>query len=135
MIFFLLIRADFNNIKPIYAVVEGYDHRSFFDGFISMLVIVPFFLAGFDAIPQAIEDAESDIKSQTISKIIIFTIIAAGLFIFTIIAAGLFYVAIILSSGLARNWQDFARLETPPLAFMFRNVYKGFLEKVFIILP
>ena len=77
LIFFLLIRADFNNIKPIYAVVEGYDHRSFFDGFISMLVIVPFFLAGFDAIPQAIEDAESDIKSQTISKIIIFTIIAA----------------------------------------------------------
>lgn len=119
LIFFLLIKADFNNISPIYSTIKGYNHGSFFEGFISILVIVPFFLAGFDAIPQAIEDAQGDIESKAISKIIVFTIIAAGLF----------YVAIILSSGLATNWQEFSQLDTPPLAFMFRNVYSGVLGK------
>lgn len=117
LIAFLIVRADSSNIYPIYKRIEGYSHESFFDGFIGMLVIVPFFLAGFDAIPQAIEDANGGIKPRTVSKVIVFTIISAGLF----------YVAIILSSGYATNWQEFAKLDTPPLAFMFRDVYGGAL--------
>lgn len=117
LIFFLLTKADFNNLSPIYESVEGYDHTSFFDGFINMLVIVPFFLAGFDAIPQAIEDANDDIKPRTISRLIVITIIAAGVF----------YVGIIVSSGLALNWKEFATLNTPALAFVFKKSFGGVL--------
>ena len=114
---FLLTKADFANLKPVYKPIEGYDHKSFFTGFINMLVIVPFFLAGFDAIPQAIEDARAGVKPRTISKLLVLSIVAAGLF----------YIGIITTSGLALSWEEFATLDTPALAFVFKDYFNGWL--------
>lgn len=112
--------ADFSNLLPIYSSVRDFNHTNFFQGFISLLVIVPFFLSGFDAIPQAIEDAHSDIKPKHISRILVLSIAAAGLF----------YVGIIFTSSLAMNWEYFKNLETPPLAFMFSIIYPGKLGTI-----
>ncbi len=115
IIAFALFKADFSNLTPIYKTVEGENHSSFFGGFISMLVIVPFFMAGFDAIPQAVEDAGDEIPPKQISKIIVFTIAAAGLF----------YTIIVLSSASAIPWDTFANLDSPALAFMFNRIYEN----------
>ncbi len=113
IVIFCFLRADFSNLNPVYMEIEGRSHSSFFDGFISMLVIVPFFMAGFDAIPQAIEDAHDDLRPKRISKIIVLTIIAAGLF----------YTLIIIASASSIPWTDFASLDSPALAFMFNRIY------------
>lgn len=120
LIAFSLFKADFSNLTPVYLPVEGQDHSSFFTGFISMLVIVPFFMAGFDAIPQAIEDAHDDIPPKRISKIIVFTIVAAGLF----------YILIVFSSASAIPWTTFANLDSPALAFMFERIYTDPLGQI-----
>lgn len=110
---FSFIKADFNNLLPVYTTIEGQKHNNFLSGFIGMLVLVPFFMAGFDAIPQAIEDANEGIKPKTISKILVFTIASAGMF----------YILIILAAASAFPWKEFASLETPALAFMFYRLY------------
>lgn len=115
IIIFSLLKADFNNLFPVYKPVENQNHNSFFGGFINMLVIVPFFMAGFDAIPQAVEDAEDDIEPDRLSKVIVFTIIAAGLF----------YILIVFSSASAVSWTTFINLESPPLAFLLKKLYPG----------
>lgn len=119
IIFFGFMKANPDNLRPIYMPIESQGHKTFFGGFISILVIVPFFLAGFDAIPQAIEDANDDIDPKKIPKIIVFTIAAAGLF----------YILIILSAATAVHWTDFVQLESPALAFLFSWVYDGALSK------
>lgn len=113
IIVFAFIKADFSNLFPVYSSPVDQEHSGFIQGILSMLVIVPFFMAGFDAIPQAVEDANDDIEPKRISRIIVFTIAAAGLF----------YVIIMLASGSAIPWKTFANLDTPALAFMFDGVY------------
>lgn len=109
----VLFKAKLDNLFPIYQAVEGQEHSNFFGGFISMLVIVPFFMAGFDAIPQAIEDAEDGIRPRKISKIIILAIACAGLF----------YIIIVATSALAIPWREFMQLDSPALAFLFKEVF------------
>lgn len=113
IVLFALLKADFNNLFPVYSPSQGQEHTSFIQGILSMLVIVPFFMAGFDAIPQAVEDANDDITPKRISRIMIFTIAAAGLF----------YIVIMIASASAVPWRTFANLESPALAFMFDGIY------------
>lgn len=114
---FGFLNFNLDNLQPIYYSPINSDHNSFIGGLISMLVIVPFFMAGFDTIPQAVEDADDSIDSHQISKVIVFTIAAAGLF----------YVIIVLASAGAMPWTEFAKLDSPPLAFLFRKLYAGAL--------
>lgn len=119
VVLFSVIKINPKNLMPIYSQVPNYPHKNFLTGLISMLVVVPFFLAGFDAIPQAIEDARDEVKPQHISAVIAVTIGAAGLF----------YILIVLAASSAFPWKDFARLENPGLAFMFQRLYPGFFGK------
>lgn len=119
-----LSTADFSNILPLYTEVPNHTHSSVFSGIFAMLVIVPFFLAGFDSIPQAIEEASDDINSKQVAKTIVFTIGSAGLF----------YIAIVFSAGLAFPWTSFSLLETPALAFMFKNLHNNILGKALYFL-
>lgn len=117
---FSIIKADMNNLLPAYTQVPGQEHTNFLSGFIGMLVIVPFFMAGFDTIPQAVEDADEGLKFSTIAKVLVATIAAAGLF----------YIVIVFSASIAYPWRDLATLETPAVAFMFVELYGGTLGKV-----
>lgn len=109
-----LIKADPSNLQPIYEHVEGRGtHSSFWGGAIAIFASSPFFLAGFETIPQGIEDSDGDIKS--VGK----TVIAAvGL-------ACIFYALILFSLGLAMPWQEFYGLTTPAASNMFKLIYTG----------
>ena len=113
VIVFSLINGNLRNLKPIYSQVEGYEHDNIIKSILSMIVIVPFFLSGFDAVSQSIEEAKSDKIEKSIGRILIMSILAAGIF----------YIMIILSAGYAIDWRTFSELDSPSVAIMFKYLY------------
>lgn len=78
-----------------YANVARGSHNSFFGGAIAILASAPFFLAGFETIPQAVEDAKGDITS--VGKTVVLSV---GL-------ACVFYALLLFCFGSAMPWQTF----------------------------
>ncbi|MDR0519212.1 MAG: APC family permease [Clostridiales Family XIII bacterium] len=101
--------GDFSNLQPLYTTVDGYSHKSIFDGILTCIVLLPFFMAGMDLIPQGIADADPNADSKVVGK---------GVIVCTI-AAGLFYMLQILACGFAIPWQSFVSYETPAAPNLF----------------
>lgn len=80
-----------------------------------MMVVAPFFLGGFDTIPQAAEDADSGINTSNLGKVIVMAVLSAGIF----------YTLIILSTGGAIPWEDFYDYKRPATSLMFLTLYGG----------
>lgn len=80
----------------------------------SVLVVVPFFLAGFDTIPQAAEEAGLKVRPRQLGSAIVATIIVGTLF----------YVVIILALGLSVSREELGSIVGQkgvlPMAFVFR---------------
>ncbi len=119
IIIFSLFKVNISNLLPIYESVRGYSHKNIFSGIISTLVVVPFFLAGFDTIPQSMEEAKDKEVKKKIPKIVTATIISSGLF----------YSVIIVACGLAMKWTDFIHLESPAVAELINHLYGGTIGK------
>lgn len=120
VIIFALINADFENLKPIYENVGVGNHSSFPTGMLAVFAIVPFFMAGFDTIPQGVEEGGLNLDYKNLGKVLISSIIAAGSF----------YCIIIISTGLAMPWKEFATFDTPAISLLFTHIYgNGFLGK------
>lgn len=118
VILFAFFKADPANLQPIYQNIGKGTHTSFFGGLIAMFAMAPFFLAGFDTIPQGAEESNSRINFSNLGKVLVGSIIAAGGF----------YCLVILSTGLAMPWQEFTELKRPAVALMFTKLYgDGFL--------
>lgn len=81
-----------------------------FGGIIAVLVITPFFYAGFDTIPQQAEEASENINWKK------FGLIPA----IALIASGVFYVICIYSFGTIINWHELVKMEVPALAVLER---------------
>ena len=119
-----LVNFDAANFQPIYEKVltpEGNpvgSHNSFFGGAIAILASAPFFLAGFETIPQAVEDAEGDITS--VGKTVV---LAVGL-------ACVFYAAMLFAMGSAYPWQEFYLLPKPAASSLMKLIYEGSLGVV-----
>jgi len=75
-----------------------------------VLVITPFFYAGFDTIPQQAEEASENINWKK------FGLIPA----IALIASGVFYVICIYSFGTIINWHELVKMEVPALAVLER---------------
>ena len=52
-----LVKFDVNNLMPVYENIGTSAHNSMFGGMFAILATSPFFLCGFENIPQAVEDA------------------------------------------------------------------------------
>ena len=118
VILFALSKADPANLLPIYQNIGKGSHTGFLSGFIAMFAIVPFFLAGFDTIPQGAEEGGSKINFNNLGKVMVGAILMAGSF----------YCLIILSTALAMPWQDFTTLKRPAISLLFIKLYgDGFL--------
>lgn len=118
VILFALLKADAANLQPIYQNIGKGTHSSFFGGLIAMFAMAPFFLAGFDTIPQGAEEGDSKINFANLGKVLLGAIVAAGGF----------YCLVIISTGLAMPWQEFAGLQRPAVALLFTTLYgDGFL--------
>ena len=109
-----LFNFDANNFKPFYENVGRGNHTGFLGGAIAILASAPFFLAGFETIPQAIEDASGDTTS--VGKTVVLSV---GL-------ACLFYAALLFCLGGAFPWQQFySELKTPAAGNLFQAIYPG----------
>ncbi|MDO4834302.1 MAG: APC family permease [Bacillota bacterium] len=108
-----LFKFDFENLTPVYENVGVGNHSSFYGGAIAMFAIAPFFIFGFETIPQGIEDAAGSVKS--VGKVIFLSLIAAGVT----------YAAILFVVGGAYPWQESAGLPTPAAGNLLRILYPG----------
>ncbi len=109
-----LIKGDASNWRPIYDTSNsllygdpdlGYveaTNSNMFGGILAILSSAPFFLAGFETIPQGVEDAGGDIKS--VGKTVVLSVALACIF----------YAILLFCFGYAWSWQEFAT--PPPLA-------------------
>ncbi len=93
-----LMKYDAANLQPMYENIGKGTHKSFFGGAMAILATAPFFLAGFETIPQGVEDAGGDIKS--VGKTVVLSV---GL-------ACIFYAALLftLGSAVPNGWQNFS---------------------------
>jgi len=103
--------GEISNLKPLFAT-EGALWAVAPASIISVLVVVPFFLAGFDAIPQAAEEAGLKMDPQKLGTAIVSTIIAGIVF----------YILIILSVSMSMPWQESSKLHMPT-AEVFRVAF------------
>lgn len=110
-----LVSFDADNFKPIYENVDldRFSHRSFWGGAIAILASAPFFLAGFETIPQAVEDAAGDVKS--VGKTVVLSV---GM-------ACVFYALLLFCLGGGMPWQEFYELDAPAGSMMFKVIYNG----------
>lgn len=108
-----LMKFDVNNFRPFYENVGRGTHTNFMGGAFAILATAPFFLAGFETIPQAVEDASGSITS--VGKTVVLSV---GL-------ACLFYAGLLFALGGAMPWQEFYALDSPAAANLFRTVYNS----------
>ena len=120
-----LIGGDAQNWQPIYDVndptiygsakegLKEVSHNRMFGGILAILASAPFFLAGFETIPQGVEDAGGDIKS--VGKTVVLSVTLACIF----------YAILLFCFGYGYPWQKFAHLGNPAAATMFTIIFPG----------
>jgi APA family basic amino acid/polyamine antiporter len=97
-----VFKGSFSNLVPLFAGGGG-----LWGGMvatIAVLGVVPFFMAGFDAIPQAAEESGEDVEPRDLGRAIIFTIIGGAVF----------YAVAIGAIAMCMPWREAVRLDLPP---------------------
>lgn len=117
-----VIKFDIGNLTPFYENTGVGTHSSFLGGMASILASVPFFLAGFETIPQGIESAGGDTKG--VGKTVVVTVVLSCLF----------YALLLFTLGGALPWKSFIKFSNPSAALMFRELYPGGLGNVLYVL-
>ncbi len=112
------IKGDVSNLTPLFAT-KGSLWAVAPASIISVIVVVPWFLSGFDAIPQAAEEAGIKMDAKQLGTAIILTIIGGTIF----------YILIILAVAMSMPWQissklPFASAEVFKAAFGYAWVAK-----------
>lgn len=109
------VKGGPSNIFPTFAQVQSPSSTTsagnMFAGIISVLVMTPFFYAGFDTIPQQAEEAAEGLDWHKFGKVISMALLAAGGF----------YMICIYSFGTIIPWTDFIKSTVPALACL-RNI-------------
>lgn len=115
-------KFDAGNLMPLYENTGSGSHNSFIGGALSILASVPFFLAGFETIPQGIESAGGETKS--IGKTVVLTVFLSCIF----------YALLLFTLGGAMPWQEFMKFENPAAAIMFQRLYPGSVGNILYML-
>ena len=117
-----LIKGNAGNLEPIYDVTnpeiygEGLkqvNHGTMFGGSLGIIATASFFLAGFETIPQGIEEAGG--KTKNVGKTVVLSVTLACLF----------YALLLFAFGYGWSWQEFAAMPRPASASMFLRLYPG----------
>lgn len=117
-------KSELKNLQPYFA-----DNSStgIIGGIIGVFATVPFWLVGFDTIPQGAEEASESVSHRTIGVLILISIVAAVIF----------YILLIISTAMVGNWQsllgaDLLTAEAFELAFGSDLLVKGILFAIII---
>ena len=107
-----LVKFDTGNFEPIYQNIGRGDHKSFLGGAFAIMASAPFFLCGFETIPQAVEEASGDVS--TVGKTVVLSVGCACIF----------YAILLFCLGGALPWQDFANIgKSPAAGHLFQAAY------------
>lgn len=105
-----LVKGSPANILPAFSIVEGATTNTsastMFAGVVSVLVMTPFFYAGFDTIPQQAEEASEGMNWNKFGSVISLALLASGGF----------YMVCIYSFGSIIPWTEFIKSSVPALA-------------------
>lgn len=108
------------NALPVFSQVTGAsggrstDATTLVGGIVAVLVMTPFFYAGFDTIPQQAEEAVANLDWKR------FGLVPA----LALLASGAFYLVCIYSFGTIVDWHEFVGSSVPALAVLARiNVF------------
>lgn len=108
------IKFDITNLRPFYNYTGSGRHSTFFGGALAILASAPFYLAGFETIPQAVEDAGAPVKNVG------FAVLMA------ICLACLFYSSLLFAFGGAYPWLVFLNnVSSPAAANLFKIIYSA----------
>ena len=117
-----LVGGNAGNWQPIYDVsnpeiygpgLKEVSHSSMMGGIFAILASAPFFLAGFETIPQGVEEAGGEVSS--VGKTVVLSVSLACIF----------YAILLFCFGFAWPWQEFAGMERPAAATMFKFLFPG----------
>lgn len=127
-----LVGGNAENWRPIYDVTNPalygdpnaglyeVSHNSMFGGILAILASAPFFLAGFETIPQGVEEAGGDVSS--VGKTVVLSVSLACIF----------YAILLFCFGYGWPWQEFAQpaasggiMTNPAAATLFLNLFPG----------
>ena len=115
------MKFNVHNLEPFYENIGVGSHHSFLGGMASILASVPFFLAGFETIPQGIESAGGDTKG--VGKTVVITVVLSCLF----------YALLLFTLGGALPWKEFIQFSNPSAARMFRTLYPGSVGNILYV--
>ncbi len=122
VIVFAFAKFDPENIKPLYENVGKGSHTSMFTGIIAMMIVAPFFLGGFDTIPQGAEEGSEGLNFANLGKVIVLALLSAGIF----------YSLIIFSTGGAIPWEEYSAYPRPAISLLFETLYGNGFFGVFM---
>jgi basic amino acid/polyamine antiporter, APA family len=90
---------DIENAAPLFGAVDSVSPLS---GFLSVLSTAPFFFAGFQLIPQLLEEKKETSKTSS-----------ASLMLMAIATAGLFYGGVVVAVAVVHPWTQSAQAALP----------------------
>ncbi len=93
-------------------------HTTLLGGCFAIVIQAAYFLAGFETIPQGIEEAGGE--SRSVGRTVILSVTLACLF----------YSFLVFSFGIGYPWQEFAKMDRPATASMLLQLYPGSIGKV-----
>lgn len=108
-----LMRGSPAYLRPLFAAP---DFAGAFAGITVVFVMTPFFLAGFNVLPQAIGEKSPDVSLQTVSALILLSIVSALIF----------YILVILASSMTLPREELLQFSLPAAA-AFRAAFDSVL--------
>jgi amino acid transporter len=108
------------NLTPVFSKVGVFP---VFGGIMIIFMAVPNWLAGFNIIPQTMEEKAPGISERKVVRMIILSIFIAGFF----------YMLVILSSSMAAPWKSLLPLDLP-VAGAFEAAFRSPLLAKFVLL-
>jgi amino acid transporter len=115
--------GDPANLQPLFKETASGETASVVPGILAVLMTAPYFLAGFDTIPQVLEEKNEDTSLTSVGWMMA---LAVGM-------AGLFYALVILSASMAMPWEKLLELEELPAAAAFRATFESPLVADFVL--
>jgi len=104
--------GEVDNLYPLFQETDA-GRASVIPGILAVLMTAPYFLAGFDTIPQVLEEKDASTSLRSVGGMMV---LAVGL-------AGVFYVLVIVSASLAMPWPELLALDELPAAAAFRATF------------
>ena len=97
------------NLDPLFSNEGG---RTALGGVLAVMAVVPWFLGGFNSVPQVMEERTEGTSLPLIGRITVFAILVGGIF----------YSLVILSASMALPWHNLLNVELPTAA-AFRQAF------------